>query len=216
MVAKLKVRVVGGARGFGKGIIDGLLKDLTQAIKRAESSIVRRVRTIIFNRLVNSPEVVALRDFGGLGGEIGVPNIEQRMQRIIQIWVKSTKVKFTPFRKVGTRVTGGFTITAVNSSFKDVLSAPDAKFVTEHADILPWLEWLLLEGNRGIVQGYTIGIAPRRSRTGNFVMSQVEGDAWHVPPEFSGTLNNNFVTRALDGVNEQIEKILAEEINKRL
>jgi len=39
------------------------------------------------------------------------------------------------------------------------------------------------------------------SRTGGAIMIQVHKDGWKLPIEFAGTLNDNFVTRAINEYN---------------
>lgn len=39
---------------------------------------------------------------------------------------------------------------------------------------------------------------------------------WGVPPEFSGTEGNNFVTRALDGADEDILDLLEESMRREI
>ena len=70
---------------------------------------------------------------------------------------------------------------------------------------LHWLSWLLTLGDSTIVVGYYYDPETGVGRSGLGTMS--EGGFFRVPPEFSGTRANNFVTRALIG-NKQQEQIL--------
>jgi hypothetical protein len=73
---------------------------------------------------------------------------------------------------------------------------------------LPWLQWLLLEGNATIVRNYTVSFGPNRfSRTG-FALMRPSLQSWKVPSEFAGTINDNWITRAIDGAESNIQKLL--------
>jgi hypothetical protein len=73
---------------------------------------------------------------------------------------------------------------------------------------LHWLDWLLNRGDQIIVVGYEYNpqTGLGRSKLGNMKT----GGSFRVPPEFSGTQENNFVTRALIGASQEkeIAKIL--------
>jgi hypothetical protein len=216
VVAKIIVKPVGGQRRIASDIAKAILLDINKALKAARPGIERKVKQVILRRLLNSSVVQDLRRGGRLATELGLPDAASRMERIIEIWVKSTKIDFIPLKKAGSRITGGLKIKAIDGTFSDVLGSGEAEFVTAAAKRLPWLKWLLLEGDKPIIEDFTIGVAPGRSRTGRAVMVSAIGKSWSVPPEFSGTINNNFVSRAMDGIEQDIEKILSDEINKRL
>jgi hypothetical protein len=39
---------------------------------------------------------------------------------------------------------------------------------------------------------------------------------WRVPPEYAGTTNNNFVTKALAQIEEPLEKLVLREIKRQV
>ena len=76
---------------------------------------------------------------------------------------------------------------------------------------LNWLEWLLLFGNKTIIRDYVVEFGDNpRSRTGRAVMKGVKSGKWGVPPEFAGTKNNNWITRAIESADSEINSILKE------
>ena len=56
----------------------------------------------------------------------------------------------------------------------------------------------------------------RGSRTGMGVMIEKAKGFWQVPPEFSGTSVDNFATRALGGIEMDIDKIVKNALESRL
>lgn len=208
--------MVGGTKKFESDVVATIVKDLNAAMKKASPAILSKVRGLVEKRIMESATVMNLTSGTRLAQEIGVPDIESRVRGIVGRWVNSIVIKFSPYKRLGLNIGGVFRIVGIQADYEDVLPLSDAQFITENAKILPWLEWLLLEGGKSIVQDYTLGISPNDSRTGNLIMTSAQGKSWSVPPEFSGTKNNNFLTRALDGINVEIEAIIQKEINKYL
>ena len=77
---------------------------------------------------------------------------------------------------------------------------------------LNWLEWLLEKGDTPIIIGYRYS-ASDKGRTGGGIMKP--GGAFRIPPQFSGTEEENFVIRALVGEPQQqeIERIIRKALN---
>jgi hypothetical protein len=72
---------------------------------------------------------------------------------------------------------------------------------------LHWLDWLLTMGGTAIVTGYEYQPS-NDGRSGGGTM--VSGNVWRVPSAYSGTTDNNFVTRALSNREKQISDTLKE------
>jgi len=76
---------------------------------------------------------------------------------------------------------------------------------------------LLLYGGQIIVRNYRVKMGSNRaSRTGMAIMVESPGDSWRVPPEFAGTSNNNWVTRALSKIDDKILDIIQLEIERKI
>jgi hypothetical protein len=94
------------------------------------------------------------------------------------------------------------------ADFVNLLSLPEGFVITEKGEDLHWLDWLLTKGDTIIISGYTYKAETGRGRSGGGFMK--EGGAFRVPPEYSGTLENNFVVRAFEGREKEINAILSE------
>lgn len=106
-------------------------------------------------------------------------------------------------------IKGSFSLSAIQSDYTDILAIPESILITEKGQKLEWLKWLLLFGDKTIIKDYTVVLGPNpRSRTGNAVMVQETKSRWNIPPQFAGTLNNNWITRSIDSVNDEINSIL--------
>jgi hypothetical protein len=194
--------------GIGKIVADVMNKAFTDSQKPIRAFVSVSIRDAI-----KSSDEYREMAAGTLQQELGVPDLQARIDRIIDYWA-NINIKVIPARVVGTKVVGGMRITAVRANFQDVLISRDATFITENGTVLPWLEWMLLRGSSVIIMDYEIGIG--LGRTGNNVMIHAPGSHWSIPPQFAGTKDDNFVTRSLDKVRQQIADKIEEEIFKRI
>jgi hypothetical protein len=73
-----------------------------------------------------------------------------------------------------------------------------------------------LDGAKILVRQHEVKIGPSRySRTGMALMVESKKN-WRVPSEFSGTISNNWITRALENVDKEISDIIKNEITSKL
>lgn len=188
-------------------ILDAMAGEINKALSKGAIKIERDVRILVRTALTSQPEWDSLLS-GRLRTEFGLPDSQQRLNTILKIWSNSIIVYPVPAKRVAGRLKGGLKIDMIEANFGDVLGAPEAYFITEKGVLLNWLEWLLKFGDRAIIKDYTIGVNPKRSRTNADVMVKHVGKRWSVPPEFAGTVNDNFVTRALSSIQAQITDIV--------
>ena len=183
-----------------------ILKSLPRAIANIEKSI----RILVTNSLEAAPEYQSIAG-GVLRHQFGLVDGAARIANIVEQFADEIQVTFVP----GLADFGGIKIGILETSYSRVLSLPAAEFVTEKGKPLEWLRWLLQEGGNRIVIGYSFkdGSAAR-SRTGSGIMIERQGSAWSVPPQFQGTDNNNFATRALEDLEDNIEVIVRRELSR--
>ena len=88
---------------------------------------------------------------------------------------------------------------------------PGGSVTTEAGASLPWLQWLLTAGDAIIVTGYSVEYSGSpTSRSGGAIM--VPKGVFKVDSSFSGTADDNFISRAInkyqDRIKESVEKNL--------
>ncbi len=205
---------------FEVQILNELAKKLTEVFRSAKSGIISRIRDMCDGLIQGTPEYASLMS-GELLGELGVPGVKNRMERVLEQIKESVTINVQPVMRSGRTLVGGMTIGMIETGLRDILSLTDAEYATEKGRIIPWLEWLTTAGDEIIIWGYRVKVADTpaakaRSRTGLALM--VEGQSWRVSPEFSGTVSANFLQRAFDveGVEKEIARIMAEEIQMRV
>lgn len=108
-------------------------------------------------------------------------------------------------------------IEAIQANFQNVLGLPEAQQLTNKGVSLDWLDWLLIKGDKTIIREYEIEPAQgRRSRTGLAVMVKAKKGRWKVPAQYAGTVNKNWVTRAIDDIpDSKIENIIIQEVTNK-
>jgi hypothetical protein len=188
-----------------------LLPVLTYAFTKSQQDITQLVQQAI----VNSETYASLSN-GQLKAEFGLPDSDNRLDGILNFWT-NIYAKFDKPRISNNQISGGFKLGMIQKDFKDVLSLPEASFVTSKKDRLDWLEWLLLFGNKTIIKDYNISFGNyRTSRTGMAIMKGVSQGKWSVPSQYSGTINNNWITRVIDSLDQSIMLILEKNIKEAL
>jgi hypothetical protein len=108
--------------------------------------------------------------------------------------------------KFDNKLKGGIEVNFQPSNFVNLLSLSEGHIVFNGGD-LHWLDWLLKRGDNIIVVNYQYNPESGLGRSG--LGNMIPGGAFRIPPEYSGTDDDNFVTRALIGTQQekQISKI---------
>ena len=200
--------------GFVSKFHSHVVKEIAQHVKRQapviQTRITEGVKRVVREALVSTREYQSIAQ-GQLKAELGIPNSGSRIMAIINTWVNNISVTV----KAGTAPFLLIDIGMIKDDYGDVLSLPQAQYTYKsqrtQGDI-PWLRWLLLEGDRRIINKYEFSRNPRGSRTGMGIMKKKTRGFWQVPPEFSGTSVNNFATRALGKIETEIDKIVEQTI----
>lgn len=197
---------------IAKKILEALQPKIDNYLKKIFNKISPKIKELIIDAIKNAPEYSSLLN-GQLKAEFGLPDSESRVNSILNFW-ENVIVEYKE-AKVSTRgnLSGGFKISMIQRDFNDVLSSEAATFTTEKNIELNWLEWLLLFGNKTIIKDYNVELGPNpRSRTGMAIMKGAISGKWSVPGAFAGTINNNWITRAIDSVDESINDLLTKAI----
>ena len=205
---------------------------LRDELNRVFPKALPAIQSAIQNRSVTffetAPEAIALIN-GPLDAHFGIPagEAKSRVWKIIETVVNNIEVSFTRISIRGTNFGGGFTVGAVISDFSDVLNLPEAHIITDKGEDLPWLEWLLKKGNTIIIGDYSIKFGDYtsshgfwNSRSGKAIMIKQDGGLWRVPPQYAGTVRNNWLTHSIADMSEawldMIGDVMQEQIEKAI
>lgn len=195
-------------------ILNALAKQIKPVFVKAASKITPKIKEIIEQALMQEPEYASLTN-GDLRLEFGIPNVSS-VYSLVKKLSDTVDVTFTDILVKGNGLSGSIKITALeSSSMNGLVNDPDA-LVNDGGYSLPWLQWLLYEGNNPIVKNYEVKLGPNpNSRTGMAVMIESQED-WRVPPIFAGTLNNNWITRAIDSSSASITRIIKQTLEESI
>lgn len=214
---KISTKVTETENQIARMMIDAIKDMLNDVLLKSAMSIQRRVRDLFIDQITNSDTWESLKS-GKLRAEFGMPqyDVEARLKEILDIWVKTIIVDYKPIYTSGTNFKGGITLSLLETDWQDVISSQAGNIALANYN-LPWMEWLLTYGDKIIIRDFVVKqVLNPRSRSGMAIMVESKSGRWRVPPEFSGTTNNNFVTRILDNINDKMCKIIEDEIVSRI
>lgn len=201
-------------RAVSIGVLDAVASQLGAAFARAVPAVRRRVGEAAARAVRSAPEYESLLS-GGLRGQLGVVDALPVLSAVCRNLAGGVVVTSLGARRAGPAVEGGMRIELLKGDYSEVLTVAGASFQSEGGFAIDWLRWLTLEGDRVIVADYRFSAGfPERSRTGLGVMARP--GTWRVPPEFSGTASDNWLTRSLGTMGPDVEAILRDEISRSL
>jgi hypothetical protein len=190
-----------------KAIHEGIAEHINGAIKKNKQRTTRTLKTSIKKWVGAQPEIASLLSrggFGSLNAQFGLPsnNAETAVGMITSLVSESLQIRITP---VNAKLKGRIEFNFQPTDFSRLLGLNSGHITTKKGQDLHWLDWLLTKGDMTIVTGYSY-IPGNVGRSGGGSMGF--GGVWRVPPEFSGTLQNNFITRSFIGREKEITSIL--------
>lgn len=189
-------------------IMEILKKDINKALDSTVLKIKDPIIQVIKTALKNEPEYSSLMS-GQLRSEFGIDDTSK-----IDIAINNISNSILIEKKLMSvnnfGLSGGLDLKIINSQDFGGALTDSTAFVndSERGYNLPWLEWLLLKGNSIIVRNYEVKYGQNsRSRSGDAIMIDSSSN-WRVPPEYAGTVRDNWTTRALSRVDSSITKII--------
>lgn len=207
-MSNLKIRLLDSSRKIEKNILAASEKEIKILFQRAKPKIESEIKQLIVEALSSCPEILSLKN-GQLKYDFGL--VIDPSEEIIYAVANSAHVIFKNFRFTKQEVKNVFSIYIQSSTFNNLLSLAVSNVITERGEVLPWLEWLLTAGDAVVILDYSVQYGPNtNSRTGNAIM--VPDGFFRVDPKYSGTVENNFITRALDKYSPKIEEIIRRNI----
>lgn len=212
---KFSVKLVDTDSYVRSEILSGLQKILSKAINKCINNIESKIKSIIRSALQNEPEYNSLIS-GELRREFGIENTSN-VDLAIDNMLNSIIIESAPVSISSVGLSGGIILKIIPKELVGIIDQSSAFVVdSERGYSLPWLEWLLTKGGSIIVRNFEVkyGANPR-SRSGDAIMIS-SGSSWRVPPQFAGTTNNNWITRALSTTENKILQLLRSEFEKSL
>lgn len=193
-------------------LLKALLPDVRKYMNKAINNVKNKLSNIVNEAIKRQPEYDAILS-GKLKAEFGIPDSSFKLSGLLDIWSRNISIEYQNPQISSNQIKSNFSASMIRVDFSDVLYSDFAQVIdTERGYSLPWLQWLLLEGNKTLVKNYQVVFGPSaRSRSGLAIMTPSK-TSWKVPGMFSGTQSDNWITRALDAAQTDISKLLEDSL----
>jgi len=191
-----------------------------RVLQVAGAATATKIRKLFIQKMHESQTYIQLSTNSLTVGDFGLEHPKEKIDAIIEAWAQSLKLKFKLIKGSQLGIKGGFTISMVRSNYAEVFRLPQAKQratstrkAKTNQKIMPWLKWLLMEGDKKIIIGYDVVFRQGAGRSGLAIMVQGKKfRSWSVPYGISGTKDKNFVTEVLHKMEGDIINIMMSEL----
>tara|TARA_R100000152_G_C6740859_1_gene164646 strand:+ start:290 stop:943 length:654 start_codon:yes stop_codon:yes gene_type:complete len=202
-------------------LIKELDKILNKSMIKSAKELTPIVQEIIKKSLLESEDLKALSS-GDLIGEFGIrSSTAATVAQQIALNVSQTVI-VSPMNVSLKTKRGGISLKVQPNDLQNVLSIPNGSYTyysrRYKKDVtINWLDWFLTKGDAIIVAKFYFEESGGAGRSGRGSMQK--GGSWRVRPEYSGTLEDNAVTRALqskktkDEITKSIEKVIKKNLS---
>jgi hypothetical protein len=219
-MGEMSLDLLDNDRAFEQAVINEIRKYFVQVAPKIINGFEKKIKEVITNSVYDCTELNELRT-GTLRGELGLTQsmASKASKDIADAVGGSTIVEFSTGKR---KEIGSITIKVQPSDFANVFSQTESSFISfsrssgsvKKAEIA-WLDWLLFKGDAIIVADYKFVKYSGKGRSG---MGRMKKDptGWRVDPAFSGTRNDNFITRALshEKTQKEFSEIIQESMKK--
>ena len=199
----LSIELKESDRQIQSKIYKALAKEIRKSFKASAGKIRTQLLPLMSSTLYASPEIMSLSG-GSLRFDFGLTN--DPSTDIVQAIMESIDVDATDVQATAHGIKGSLIITAQPTDYTNLLLLPTAVQGTEKGGNLPWLEWLLTLGDAIIVANFGVEYAPA-GRTGGAHMV-IKERPFKVNSLYSGTADDNFITRAFAKITPQIKDVI--------
>lgn len=223
-MATLDASVEFNTAEFSRELLNAFRQELQQGLARLVSPIRREVQDLVGVALRLSPEYESLLE-GDLREQFGLADPAPVLEAIVQAVQGSVVVETTPPARP--EDIGGIVVAILKEDLTEVLNLSVASYTSvsrRGAFLIPWLEWLLMEGDRLILasaefynkvpKGRAV-YSRSGSRTGVAIMihrTRSPSAGFRVPAEYSGTVESNWLTRSLASLADDIQSVIEHQL----
>lgn len=186
-----------------------LNKILNKSMIKSAKELTPIIQEIVKKSLLESEELKALSS-GDLIGEFGIrSSTAANVAQQIALNVSQTVIVSPMSVSLKTK-RGGISLKVQPNDLQNVLSIPNGSYTyysrRYKKDVtINWLDWFLTKGDAIIVAKFYFEESSGAGRSGRGSMQK--GGSWRVRPEYSGTLDDNAITRALQSKQTKTEII---------
>jgi len=203
-MADISIKLLESNNAIAKKIHQSLARIFNANLPRQAENILKQIRPLVTSALMSSNEIQSLSS-GTLRIDFGLTS--DPSGAIVNAIVNSLDINMQRVTASAANIKGGLSITMQPTNYNNLFSLPVAEQMTEKGISLPWLQWLLTLGQQIIVADFGVRYSPGKGRTGGGSMS-IESRPFKINSQYAGTVEDNFITRAIDRVAPQIKSII--------
>lgn len=216
-IGTLNAQLKTNDRSFNKAVREAIVAKYRNMFKNAEAPIKNRITPIFAKAITNTNIVQELLSGGPLMGHLGLEDAGDLVDIVLQWTLNEIIVKSTLVRSVGDKIQGHIYVGMIYADYQDVFKNPSASFESEQGFKIPWLPWLIdSAGQDAFAIEYGIKFGEGLGRTGQAIMVKNARQPWTLPVQYLGSPEDNFVTQALDSIEDQVLEIMIQEIEKQI
>lgn len=182
-----------------------LATEFNKLFTKNKNKVVNEFRRSIKLWIAQSPEMqnLLLGGQNSLAAMFGLTeNMAQKaVQDIIDSVANSCNINLTKFDK---NLNGEVIFVCQPITMDNLLSLDSGHVYRDKTD-LHWLDWLLTKGDTVIIIGYSYNPSTGGISGGG---TMKPGGSFRVPPRYSGNISDNFITRAFDNKQKEVERIV--------
>lgn len=196
-------------REIERRMLEALAGDINKHIRQNVKIFERTIRQVIPDWIREQPEIQSLLTHGvpnSLAAQFGIEpgKAEPAVGKIIAVILNGIEINVLD---VNSKLEGGVEFSINPNIIRDLTGTREGIVYTDKGTELDWLDWLLNLGDTTIITNYHY-TPSADGRSGGGTMSR--GDVWRVPPQFAGTEDNNFITRAFENRESDISNLLGQ------
>lgn len=191
---------------------------ISKVLPLIASSVKPEVSSVILRVLLQSPTVNSLlsgklKDDFGLFGNV----VNTTVNNILTVISEGVNVKLEKSKTAGSIVTTTLEILPY-ADFDKIISVAGGSIPARGGNV-DWLEWLLTRGTQVVIGDFWLfEHAKGFTRSGgSSIMKKIQNkprDPFRVDPNFAGTIDDNFITRAIQSASDELSKILGSAVNR--
>ena len=198
MTMRVTLNLLGSNAEIEADIFRALVKEINKSFPAKVAKLRRPIQSTVRTALFSSPEVSSLLA-GKLRYDFGIPKGVDVAGDIIDAVVGSVYVQAPPVKSGAAKnIKSDIQISVQPLDFQNILGLSSGTVISEKGASLPWLDWLLTAGDKIIIANFGVRYGAGRGRSGGGSMSASEKfRPFKVDTAFSGTIKDNFISRAL-------------------
>jgi hypothetical protein len=200
-IMSISITITDSIANIEKNINKGIADYINDILNKKQNLILQEAKALIPDWVNSQPEIISLAS-SNTSSLVGLFGIAGDTTSIINSIVKSVVDATTiTFVKYTDKLKGaGLQLEFQPSNFSNLLLLNAGHTIYDGGD-LHWLDWLLKRGDKVIITNYHYNPSTGLGRSG--LGNMIQGGSFRVPPQFAGTDDNNFITRAFNGPTQE-------------